>query len=60
MVSLVIEKNTYIYFDTFGIEYIPQNVLSKVNDKSNTHNISRIKENESVTCRFYCMAFKAI
>ena len=32
----------------------------KVNDKSNTHNIFRIKENESVTCRLYCIAFKAI
>ena len=28
-VSLFIDKNTAVYFDSFGIEYDPQEVLSK-------------------------------
>ena len=28
-ISFSIEKNTAVYFDSFGIEYIPQNVLKK-------------------------------
>ena len=29
-VSLFIDKNTDVYFDSFGIKYIPQEVLSKI------------------------------
>ena len=46
-----------MYFDYFGIEYIPQEVLSKINDKSITHNIVRIQSDDSVKCGFYCIAF---
>ena len=56
-VSLFIDRNTAIYFDSFGIEYIPQEVLNKIEDKSITHNIFRIQNNESVMCGFYCITF---
>ena len=46
-VLLFIDKNTAVYFDSFGIEYIPQEVLNKIKDKSVTHNIFRIWDNES-------------
>ena len=32
-----------MYFDFFVIEYIPQEVLSKIKDKSMTHNIFRMR-----------------
>ena len=51
-VSLFIEKITAAYFDTFGIEYIPQKVLNKIKDKSITHNIFRIQKNDSIMCGF--------
>ena len=56
-VSLFINKNLAIYFDSFGIEYIPQEVLRKIRDKSITLNIFRIQDNESIMCGFYCIAF---
>ena len=56
-VSLCIDRNTAVYFDSFGIEYIPQEVLNKIKDKSNTHNIFRIQDIESIMCGFYCIAF---
>ena len=56
-VSLFIDRNTAVYFDSFGIEYIPQEVLNKIKDKSITHNIFRIQDNESIMCGFYCIAF---
>ena len=31
-VSLFIDRNTAVCFDSFGIEYIPQEVLNKVRD----------------------------
>ena len=56
-VSLFIERNLAIYFDSFGVEYIPQEVLSKIKDKSISHNIFRIQDNESINCGFYCITF---
>ena len=55
--SLFINRNTAVYFDSFGIEYIPQEVLNKIKDTSITHNIFRIQDNESIMCGFYSIAF---
>ena len=52
-VLLFIERNTAVYFDSFGIEYIPQEVLNKIKDKSITHNIFRIQDEDSIMCGFY-------
>ena len=41
--SLLIDRNTAVYFDSFGIEYIPQEVLNKIRDKSIPRNIFRIQ-----------------
>ena len=47
-VSLFIDRNVVVYFDSFGIECIPQAVLSKFRDNLTTHNIFRIQYDESV------------
>ena len=56
-VSLFINKNTAVYFDSFGIEFILQEVLSKIKDKSVAHNTFRMQDNESTMGGFYCIAF---
>ena len=47
---------TKIQFDSFRIEYIPQDELNKIKDKSITHNIFRVQDNEFIMFRFYCIA----
>ena len=54
---MFIDRNAALYFDSFGIEYISQEVLSRLKDKSITHNVFRIQDNASITCGFYCIAF---
>ena len=56
-VLLFIDRNTVLYFHSFEIEYILQEVLNKIKDKSITHNIFRIQDNESVMCGFCCITF---
>ena len=56
-VSLFIDRNLAVYFDSFGIEYIPQEVLNKIRDKSITQNIFRIQDSESFMFGFYNIAF---
>ena len=48
-----------MYFDSLGNENIPQEVsiLSKIKDKSTTHSIFRMHDDDSVMCVFYCFAF---
>ena len=47
-VSLFIDKNLAVYFDSYGIDHIPQEVLNK-------KHIFKIQVNESVMCEFYCI-----
>ena len=56
-VSLFIDKNNAIYFDSFGIEYFPQEVLKKNKEKIGTHNIFRIQDGDSINFGFSCIAF---
>ena len=56
-VSLFIDKNIAVYFYCSVIEYISQEVLSKIKDKSITHNIFRIQDADSIMRGFYCIAF---
>ena len=46
-----------VYFDSFGMEHILQEALSKIKDKSITHNIFRIQYDDSIMCRFYCIIY---
>ena len=39
------------------MEYITQEVLNKIRDKSITHNILRIQDTKSIMCGYYCIAF---
>ena len=56
-VSLFIDRHVSVYFDSFGIEYISQELLSKIRDKPITHNIFRMQDYDSIMCGFYCIAF---
>ena len=51
-VSAFIDKTTAVHFDSFRIEYILQEVLSKIKDKSITHKIFRIQDDDSIGADF--------
>ena len=57
-VSLFIYRQMVLYFDSFGIGHIPQEVLRRIKDKSITHYILRIQDGDSITCEFYYIAFR--
>ena len=46
-----------MYFDSFRIENIPQEVLNKIKDKSITTYFEYKKMNLWIICGFYCIAF---
>ena len=46
-----------MYFDYFRVEYILQEVLRKIKDKSITPNIFRIQDDDFIMCLFHCTVF---
>ena len=56
-ISLFIDRNTAVCFDSFGIAYISLAVSNKIRDKSITHSIVRIQDDDSIMCGFYCITF---
>ena len=57
MVSLFVKTNKVIYFDSFGIEHIP-NEINKFNGYKNIiSNIFRLQAYDSIMCAYYCIEF---
>ena len=46
-----------MHFDSFGIEYIPQEVVNEIGGKSITTNTFRMQDNGCTMCGFYYIAF---
>ena len=55
--DFVIYWQIFICVLSFGIEYIPQELLNKIKGKWIAHNIFRIQGNKSIVCRLHCIAF---
>ena len=54
---VLVSSNAAVYFHLFEIEYIPQAVLSKIKNKSITHNIFRVQSDDSIMCGFYVLSW---
>ena len=55
-VSLFIDRNTTVYVDSSGTEYISQEVLIKIKHKSINQKISKIQSDDSIF-GFFCIVF---
>ena len=42
-IIVFVRKNKVVYFDSFGVEYIPKEIMEKVENKNIKTNIFRIK-----------------
>ena len=46
-----------IYFDSFGIEYIPKEIMEKIKNTNIKTSIFRIQDNNSIMCGYFCIVF---
>ena len=67
-VALYVNNNTIIYFDSFGVEHIPKEIIkfignneqgssAKARNKNITTNIFRIQAYDSIMCEYFCIGF---
>ena len=51
------KKDEVIYFDSFGVEYIPKEIMEKIKNKNIKTNIFRIQDNNSIMRGYFCILF---
>ena len=56
-IALFFRKSKIIYFDTFGVEHIPEKIKEFIGNKNMRANIFRVQVNNSVMCGYFCIAF---
>ena len=56
-VALHVDNNNVTYFDSFGVEHIPKEMRTFINNKNIKTNIFRIQAYDSVMCGYFCIGF---
>ena len=51
------QKNGIVYFDSFGVEHIPEEIKEFIGNKNIKANIFRVQANNSVMCGYFCIGF---
>ena len=46
-----------VYFDSFDVEHIPEEIKEFVRNENIKANIFRVQANNSVTCWYFCIGF---
>ena len=55
--ALYINNNTVTYFDSFGVEHIPKEIMKFIDRKNIITNIYRIQAYDSKMCGYFCIGF---
>ena len=56
-IALFCNKNEIVYFDSFGVEHVPEEIKKFVGNKNIIANIFRVQANDSVMCGYFCIGF---
>ena len=56
-IALFCNKKQVIYFDSFGVEYTPEEIKKFIVNKNITANIFRVQANNSIMCGYFCIGF---
>ena len=56
-VALYVNNKTITYFDSFGVEHIPKEIMKLIVQKNIITNIYRIQAYDSIMCSYFCIGF---
>ena len=56
-IVLFCKRNKIVYFHSFGVEHIPEEIKKFIGNKNIKANIFRIQANNSVMCGYFCIGF---
>ena len=52
-----VNKSGIVYFDSFGVEHVPEEIKEFFRNKNIKANIFRVQANNSVMCGYFCTGF---
>ena len=55
--DLDVNDNNVTYFDSFGVENVPEEIIKLIGNKNITTNIYSIQAFDSIMCRYFCIGF---
>ena len=56
-IDLICKKKEIIYFDSFSVEHIPEEIKKCIGNKNIKANIFRVQANDSVMCGYFCIGY---
>ena len=56
-IALFCNRNEIVYFDSFGVEHVPEEIKELIGNKNIKANIFRVQANNSVMCWYFCIGF---
>ena len=56
-IALICKKNETVYFDSFCVEHVPEEIKEFVRNKNIKANIFRVQANNSVMCGYFRIGF---
>ena len=56
-IALLCNKNETVYFDSFGVECILEEIKESIRNKNIKANIFRVQENDLIMCGHFCIRF---
>ena len=56
-IALFCNRNEIAYFDSFGVEYVPEEIKDFIGHRNIISNIFRVQANSSVMCGYFCIGF---
>ena len=56
-IALYVINIEIIYFDSFGVEHVPKEIMKLIAHKTIKTNIFRIRANNSIMCGYFCIGF---
>ena len=56
-VALWANNNKATYFDSFGVEHIPKEIIKFIENRNIKTNIFRIQAYDSIMCEYFCITF---
>ena len=53
-IALFCNRSKIVYFDSFGVEHVPEEIKEFVRNKNLKANIFRVQANDSIWCGYLC------
>ena len=56
-IALFCNRNEILYFDSFGVEHVPEEIKNFIKNKNIKANIFLVQANNSIMCGYFCIGF---